>query len=202
MLEVKKLRRAALATAFLLAFGLHSMEAQSSSALPLTTVANVTPLEGPVGTNVTILGNGFGASQGSSTVSFNGVLATPTAWSNTEIRVPVPAGATTGPIKICVAGKCVSAGKFTVTPTITSVDPPEGAIGTEVMILGRTFGPTQGSSTVTFNGVLATPTSWSATKITVPVPAGATSGPLVVTVGGWPSNGINFIVTGDSADTR
>jgi hypothetical protein len=161
----------------------------------LITISNMTPKEGPICTTVMILGSGFGASQGSSTVRFNGVLATPTAWSNTEIKVPVPAGATTGPVKICVGGKCASAGTFTVTPTITSVSPLEGPIGTVVTITGTAFGSSQGTSTVTFNGILATPTSWSATEITVPVPPGATTGPLVVTVGGWPSNGISFTVT-------
>ncbi len=161
----------------------------------LITISNMTPKEGPIGTTVMILGSGFGASQGTSTVRFNGALATPTAWSNTEIKVPVPAGATTGPVKICVSGKCASAGTFTVTPTITSVSPPEGPVGTVVAITGTAFGSSQGTSTITFNGILATPMSWSATEITVPVPAGATTGPLVVTVGGWPSNGITFTVT-------
>ncbi|MFZ0320120.1 MAG: hypothetical protein WAL56_13435 [Candidatus Sulfotelmatobacter sp.] len=35
-----------------------------------------------------------------------------------------------------------------------------------------------------FNGAAATPTSWSATSIIAPVPAGASSGPISVTVGG------------------
>jgi hypothetical protein len=52
----------------------------------------------------------------------------------------------------------------------------------------------QGNSTVTFNGTAATPTSWSATGIVVPVPAGATTGNVVVTVGGLASNGARFTV--------
>ena len=40
-----------------------------------------------------------------------------------------------------------------------------------------------------------TPTSWSATSITVPVPSGATTGNVVVTVGGVASNGVSFTVT-------
>jgi hypothetical protein len=42
--------------------------------------------------------------------------------------------------------------------------------------------------------VAATATSWSATSITAKVPAAATTGPLVVTVGGLASNGTAFIV--------
>ena len=54
------------------------------------------------------------------------------------------------------------------TPNITSLSPTTGAAGTSVTITGTNFGATQGSSTVTFNGTAATPTSWSATSITVP----------------------------------
>ena len=56
----------------------------------------------------------------------------------------------------------------------------------------------QNLSTVSFNGVTATPTSWSATSIGVPVPAGATTGPVVVTVNGVASNGVTFTTTSGS----
>ena len=55
-------------------------------------------------------------------------------------------------------------------------------------IAGSNFGSTKGTSTVTFNGTGATPSSWSATSIVVPVPAGATTGNVVVTVGGVASH--------------
>jgi len=45
---------------------------------------------------------------------------------------------------------------------------------------------------VTFNGIAATPTGWSATSIGVKVPAGATTGNVVVTVGGVASNGVEL----------
>jgi regulation of enolase protein 1 (concanavalin A-like superfamily) len=50
-----------------------------------------------------------------------------------------------------------------------------------------------------FNGTATTPTSWNATSITAPVPAGATTGNVVVTVSGVPSNGVSFTVTGPGA---
>lgn len=124
--------------------------ADNSRSLYPTSITSMTPKERPVGTEVIISGTGFRASQGSSTVSFNGVLATPTRWSNTEIVVPVPQGASTGPVKLCIAGKCGSAGTFTVTPSITSVSPPEGPLGAEVRIIGTAFGSSQNTSTVTF----------------------------------------------------
>src|SRR5439155_11831267 len=47
---------------------------------------------------------------------------------------------------------------------------------------------------VTFNGTATTPTNWSATSIAAPVPTGATSGNVIVTVGGVASNGASFTV--------
>lgn len=47
---------------------------------------------------------------------------------------------------------------------------------------------------MSFNGTEAAPTSWSATSISAPVPANATSGPVVVTVGGVSSNSVNFTI--------
>jgi hypothetical protein len=52
----------------------------------------------------------------------------------------------------------------------------------------------QGNSTVTFNGLAATVTSWTDTTIVATVPGGATTGPVVVTVSGRASNGPTFTV--------
>ena len=51
---------------------------------------------------------------------------------------------------------------------------------------------TQGTSTVTFNGTSATPTSWTDTSIVAPAPSGMTTGPVVVTARGQASNGVTF----------
>jgi hypothetical protein len=75
------------------------------------------------------------------------------------------------------------------------LNPASGAVGTSVTITGTNFGASQTYGTVTFNGTAAAPTSWSAMSIVVPVPAGATSGNVVVTVSGVASNGVPFTVT-------
>jgi subtilase family serine protease len=80
-------------------------------------------------------------------------------------------------------------------PSITSLSPTSGAVGTPVTIAGTNFGATQGRSTVMFNKTAATPTSWSTASIVTPVPEGATTGSVEVTVGGVASNGMNFTVT-------
>jgi hypothetical protein len=161
-------------------------------------ISNLNPTNGLVGTSVTITGANFGATQGTSTVTFNGVAAIPTSWSATSIVAPVPAGATTGNVVVTVGGVASNGASFTVTvpaPSISSLNPTSGAVGTSVTITGANFGSSQGTSTVKFNGTAATPTSWSATSIVAPVPAGATTGNVVVTVGGTASNGASFTVT-------
>jgi len=79
-------------------------------------------------------------------------------------------------------------------PSITGLNPTSGGPGTSVTVAGTNFGGSQGTSTVTFNGTAGTPASWGATSIVVPVPSGATTGNVVVTVGGVASNGVAFTV--------
>jgi hypothetical protein len=45
------------------------------------------------------------------------------------------------------------------TPSIKSLSPPSGAVGASVTITGTSFGGAPGTSTVTFNGTPAAPTS-------------------------------------------
>jgi IPT/TIG domain/Bacterial Ig-like domain (group 2)/Kelch motif/Galactose oxidase, central domain len=160
-------------------------------------IASLSPTSGTVGTSVTITGTNFGSTQGSSTVKFNGTVSTPTSWSATSIKAPVPPGATTGNVVVHASGVDSNGKSFTVTPTptITSLSPSSAPVGTSITVTGTNFGATQGTSTIKFNGTTATPTSWSSTSIAVPVPTGATTGNVVVTVSGVASNGVSFTVT-------
>jgi hypothetical protein len=80
-------------------------------------------------------------------------------------------------------------------PSITSLTPNSGGVGTAVTIAGNYFWSSQGNNTVTFGGVSAgTATSWSNTSITVNVPKGATTGNVVVTANGVAGNGVSFTV--------
>jgi hypothetical protein len=80
-------------------------------------------------------------------------------------------------------------------PVITNLSPTSGAAGTSVAIAGTSFGAGQATSRVTFNGTAAVPSAWSPTSITAPVPSGASTGIVAVTVGGVASNGVGFTVT-------
>jgi hypothetical protein len=77
---------------------------------------------------------------------------------------------------------------------VTVLAPTSGAVGTIVTIGGANFGATQGTSTVTLNGTAVEPTAWAATSVRVELPAGATTGNVVVTVGGVASPGVAFTV--------
>jgi hypothetical protein len=87
-----------------------------------------------------------------------------------------------------------------VAPTISNLTPPNGPIATSVVVNGYNLGDIQGTSSITFNGVNATPGNWSSTAITVPVPAGASTGPVIVVVNGLGSNAITFTVEIPPAD--
>ena len=158
-------------------------------------ISSLSPTIGTVGTPVSISGSYFGATRGSSTVTFNGVEASINTWSNTLITCTVPVGATTGPVIVTTSGGSFIGETFTVKPpAITSLSPTIGTVGTSVSISGSYFGATRGTSTVTFNGAEASITTWSDTRITCTVPVGATTGPVKVTTGAGNTNTKLFTV--------
>ena len=78
-------------------------------------IVEFTPDKGAVGTSVTIYGTGFSLTPAQNSVSFNGVAATVTAASATQLIVAVPAGASTGPITVTTPnGSAASTTSFEV----------------------------------------------------------------------------------------
>lgn len=74
------------------------------------------PGSGPIGTQVVITGNNFGATVASNTVYFGAVKGTVTAASPTSITAVVPAGFSHEPLSVTAAGRTAfSARPFTVT---------------------------------------------------------------------------------------
>src|SRR6266550_2712955 len=179
-------------------FGVASNGSPFTIVLP-PTITILSQISGAVGVSITITGTNFGTLQGTSTVTFNGTAAAAaSAWSTTSITVLVPVGATTGNVVVTVGAQASNGSPFTIVlpPTITILSQTSGPAGASITITGTNFGATQGTSTVTFNGITAAAASaWSPTSITVSVPAGATTGNVVVTVLGTASNGSAFTVT-------
>jgi hypothetical protein len=83
---------------------------------------------GVVGTQVTITGTNFGATQLSSKVKFNGITVTDYGggWGNTQIVVKVPQGATTGNVVVYVGTSTSNGVAFTVPLSITTISLPTG----------------------------------------------------------------------------
>lgn len=151
----------------------------------------------PAGTTVNITGYGFGDTQGTSTLTFNGTPATVSTWSNTEIAATVPSGITSGPIVVSVelgvSNPIDFAAPSTAQPQISSVTPDLGNIGGTVVINGQNLC----TASVTFNGISASPSGWNTDQqIIAPVPTGATTGPVTATVNSLSSNPFMFTVLG------
>ncbi|MDQ3666566.1 MAG: IPT/TIG domain-containing protein [Acidobacteriota bacterium] len=124
-------------------------DSQINVPLPIAappSITSLSPNSGTVGASITVAGTNFGATQGTSTITFNGTAATPTSWSVTSIAVPVPAAATTGPVVVTVSGQPNNGVNFTVTPKIDSLTPTSGPVGTSVTISGSTFSTRMESS--------------------------------------------------------
>jgi hypothetical protein len=79
-------------------------------------ISSISPTSGPVGSAVVITGLNFGASQGSSTISLNGVNALATVWTDTSITAIVPSGASSGAFSVVVNQEPAASTTFTITP--------------------------------------------------------------------------------------
>jgi Concanavalin A-like lectin/glucanases superfamily/IPT/TIG domain/Domain of unknown function (DUF2341)/Putative Ig domain len=155
----------------------------TAGSFAVTTTGTPTPTVSETGTlpsGVTFVNNGNG------TATLGGTPAAGTAGS-----YPITITASNG------VGTAATQ-SFTLTvnqaPAITSLSPTSGVVGGSVTIAGTSFGATQGSSTVKFNGTVALTTGWSNTQIQATVPTGATTGPVLVTVNGAASNALTFTV--------
>jgi YD repeat-containing protein len=86
--------------------------------------------------------------------------------------------------------------------SIIEFTPNSGPVGTTVAIWGTGFSTTPSQNTVTFNGVAATVTAATSTKITTTVPAGATTGPIAITTpAGNATSSTSFVVGGSGLPT-
>lgn len=139
------------------------MQGSARSATQFTVDPNfritaITPTSGLVGSQVTIRGEGFGAT--GTTVTFTGVTRPQPATfvSATEIRVTVPAGAQTGPLTVRIAdGRTAATGAFTVTAPpagvgVSAVEPVCTHAGCVVIVRGWGFSASVRQNRVMFNG--------------------------------------------------
>ena len=155
----------------------------------------------PVGTSVTIVGQGFGTAQGTGSVTFSGVSAKVAAWSDTKIVAVVPS-APSGYLGVWQSTLCSNGIWFVPggTPSISGLSSPVSVIGDVVTVEGQNFGAAPDSdSLITLAGQPVTPDSWSDKAIKFKVPKGSKTGYVGVWNGGTCSNGA-FLVVGPRID--
>ncbi|MGD8413305.1 MAG: Ig-like domain-containing protein, partial [Candidatus Latescibacterota bacterium] len=80
---------------------------------------------------------------------------------------------------------------------ISNLSPNKGVVGSTIVINGAGFEPDPKMNGVTFDGVAATVTDASPNRLVVTVPAGADSGPVIVTTGANTSNELTFTLLSD-----
>src|SRR6267378_3176239 len=159
-------------------------------------ITSVTPTTGIAGTQVTIAGTGFGATQGSGNVWLGSTYGVVVSWSDTQIVANVATGSKSGVAQVLQGGVWSNSVTVTVsTPNITSVTPTTGIAGTQVTIAGTGFGATQGSGNVWLGSTYGVVVSWSDTQIVANVATGSKSGVAQVLQGGVWSNSVNLTVS-------
>jgi hypothetical protein len=150
---------------------------------PIPVISGVSPAATAAGTSVTLTGQNFGSSQGSSYLTlaqggtswgapYDGAKLTITSWSDTSITVtlppdsgPYPLQPGTATVTVTVDGETSGAQTITVTGTVTpapvlsSVSPSTTTAGSSVTLAGQNFGSSQGSSYLT---LVQGGTSWGA----------------------------------------
>jgi len=141
--------------------------------VPPPTITSFTPSAGGAHATVTVTGTSL---TDVTHVKLNGTSAAFSSLSATELTFTVPPGASTGTIQVTSAsGSATSVGAFTVRspPTITSLSPENGPVGTSVTITGTNLAGTVG---VMLGSIVTVPTSVSATQVVFTIPPGASTG--------------------------
>jgi hypothetical protein len=157
-----------------------------------SSITSVKPAYGPAtgNTKVTIKGSGF---TGLTAVRFGSTSASGVTVNKTGTTITAVSPPGHGAVGITVTGSSGTslAYPFNFGPAVTTVSPTSGAPGKKVTIKGTNLA----DASVTFApGESAPVIANSATKITVDVPSGATSGPITVTTPGGSATG-QFDVT-------
>lgn len=144
------------------------------------TINSFSPTIGITGTIVTITGSNF---TNVTDVKFGGTSASLfTVNSPTTITATVGTGSSGNVTVVTTAKGTASLPGFVFgVPTITSVSPAFGSVGSTIIISGTNFSTTPSGNIVFFGAVKAIVSSATSTRLTVIVPAGATYQPVSVT---------------------
>ena len=156
-------------------------------------ISTTSPSTGTAGTQVTISGSGFGATQGTGTVWLGSTYGVVVNWTDTQIVATVALISTSGTAQVQQGGLFSNAISFNVnTATISNVSPTSGVPGTQVAITGSGFGAASGQVWIgTANGIVQ---SWADSQVVAVVATGSSSGNAQILQNGVMSNALPFAV--------
>lgn len=142
------------------------------------------PAAGPVGSRVTVRGEGFETDARRVNLTLNGQAIRPTSVSTTAIEFTVPRNGTSGEVAIETEGRqrAVSPFRVTVPPVVNAVAPAQGAAGARLTINGNNFGVDPAAVTVHIGTTQATVSVVTPRQIVAQVPEGALTGRVIVRV--------------------
>lgn len=162
-------------------------------------VRSISPSSGPPFTQVTVNGEGFGRHAGM--VTFNGAPGSVVSWSDDQIVVVAPDGRRgSGPVRVNDRHGDDSDDRrgndvvFSFTPTIRALHPSTAKPGWRVGVVGENFGHRPGRLTLNGNNVKTR--RWEKHFIEFIVPAGASTGPVVVHTDVGASNPVTLTIEG------
>lgn len=152
-------------------------------------ILSILPLVGNAGTEITINGRKFSSILANNKVMVNGVIATITASTITQLKALIPE-TKNGAITVTSNGITNQGPVFKFVPQIISLDKTSAYMGDILKITGKYLdaGP---NLVVNFNGVNAQIISSTSTTVDVKVPA-STSGNILLSVDGVNSNVLPF----------
>jgi hypothetical protein len=207
MLKHKLTFVSAVLCVFLLGCGGHSSPLpQVTPITPTPTVASISPTSAAVGDPAFSLAVSGAYFTSSSTVSFDGVILTPTSWTANQLVVTVPTSAfpEVKVVDVTVPGSSSPAQNFNVinpVPALTSLSVPmitTGSSDFSLEIVGLKF---MSNTVVNLGSLVLTPNPCMHTQMTVTVPASAIAheGVLNITAttpgpGGGVSNSLTLTV--------
>ncbi|MEN9573597.1 MAG: hypothetical protein RL514_1452 [Verrucomicrobiota bacterium] len=144
-------------------------------------VTGFAPFGGKAGDPVVITGLNFTTA---TNVAFNGVSAAFGVTSDTQLTATVPAGATSGPLRVTnPSGTNTTGSNFIIGPFITGFSPVAAQVASQVVVDGFNFLDVTNVAFTSASGGFTNASAISivaATQLRATVPVGATNGPLRV----------------------
>ena len=152
-------------------------------------VRSISPQTGRTNTVVTVSGENFGSSRGSSSVRIGSVSISAssfTSWSSGAIRFRIPLNTPPGNLTVRTSEGTSNAIRLEITsPYLTRISPTQVKTGDRLTLTGGNFGTRRGTGYVSFSSNIRAPAadyvSWSNSRIVVEVPDGAQSGNVRIT---------------------